>query len=425
MRLQLRAKRTLIAKLIFVAVVVWQYTRVDQAVSQGDNSNIETTLQSTGEAFDIFDDSKIQQFNNSEGFDTKPAPSLNASHVGKDVEKILIIATAPIDYGHTLALWTHLECVTNGIDRVIIAAPDSYWSKGIVELVVNKFLLAVEDSNATRTYPPIETVFYLNNRYDIGLWCDGITHHLGYQFNGTDVPDDAKLPAIFLINDSAQSLRPYDSLTRKITRWALHEQREGASPDDLGVKITSLNGLLYQRNRGVRHHGRPGGSGFYWIESVYRGFTPHALPKFWRHSCRKMYLKNRVPCKTAGDRKRCIVDAYEKGLADWFSHEEIDAMFPSYRPLEWDIIVTKEYEKAHGDVQGYPYDQWLTGRGWHQYLGRMWNFPMKKVGKARNMRPNMCTLLMEDRKWLEELPYPGIEILQTYRAEMAESLQDL
>ena len=90
---------------------------------------------------------------------------------GAPIETVLIIATVPYSANHVMALWTQLECVTDGIDRVLISAPDTTWSKEIIAHVIKLF---TQLSNST-TFR-LEAAFHLNNRYDVGLWCDGIDY---------------------------------------------------------------------------------------------------------------------------------------------------------------------------------------------------------------------------------------------------------
>lgn len=276
------------------------------------------------------------------------------NHIGAtaDLETILIIATVPYTAEHVMALWTHLECVTSGIDRVLISAPDTDWSKEIVSSVISQFkelqrssLMGANSDTAERSDEAtnnnminIEAAYYTNNRYDVGLWCDMIGLHLG--FDGQHFPTGntsvangggARRRAIFLTNDSSVAIRRYESLINKIVVSAQMEQQQekmgnNNETQQHNVKLVSLNGNLVAPNTDTKN---------YWVESVYRGLTPNAIPTFYQHSCVPEAAR---ACKglTGNGKKRCIVNRYEMSLADSFHHLEVDAMYPTYLPAEWD-----------------------------------------------------------------------------------------
>lgn len=170
----------------------------------------------------------------------------------------------------------------------------------------------------------LEAAFYTNNRYDVGLWCDGLRLHLG--FDGDHFPEHATaVPrAVFLINDSSVSLRRYTSLTDRIVTSAKKEQTNHNTGNDT-VKLVSLNGNLVQ----------PGRTKYYWVESVYRGLTPNGVSTFFQHSCTPEAGRACAE-KTGNSKKQCIVKRYEMSLADSFSPAHVEAMYPTYLPKEWD-----------------------------------------------------------------------------------------
>jgi hypothetical protein len=55
------------------------------------------------------------------------------------IETVLIVATAPYTADHAMALWTHLECTTEGIDKILISAPNTPWSRDIIATIVTQF----------------------------------------------------------------------------------------------------------------------------------------------------------------------------------------------------------------------------------------------------------------------------------------------
>jgi len=159
-------------------------------------------------------------------------PHLISSNVpgGMQVNTTLIIATVPRDEDHARALWSHLECLTERIDRVLVAAPDVDWSRNIVEAIVQDFMLAAAINQ--RSVPIIETVYFDNNRYDVGLWCDALA----------TVP---KNQATFLVNDSAFSRINFNNLTERVVRATKQEhigQLTNVSSSTMSPKLLSLNG---------------------------------------------------------------------------------------------------------------------------------------------------------------------------------------
>ncbi len=233
----------------------------------------------------------------------------------KVINTVLIIATVPYSADHVMALWTQLECVTSGIDRVLISAPDTSWSKEIIAHVIKRF---TQLSNTTAFH--LEAVFNLNNRYDVGLWCDGIDH-INARNTSTAVPR-----AMFLINDSAAALSRYDALTNRTVHATQIEQLNETNKYEKGsLKLISLNGDL----------STPGRNKYFWVESVYRGLTPDGASIFYKHSCS---AKQRRACvgKRGIAAKDCIVDRFEHTLTRSYSPLDLKIMFPSFPPEEWE-----------------------------------------------------------------------------------------
>ena len=166
------------------------------------------------------------------------------------VETTLIVATVPYDRIHAKALWSHLECLTDKIDRVLLAAPDVEWSRRIVETIKANFMLQAATNR--KSVPIIEPLYFDNNRYDVGLWCDALTHYgyspNDYNSNSSSSSNSSTPQAIFLINDSAITRRNYNNLTERIIGATMQEQEEkhdGQSTNietETSLKLLSLNG---------------------------------------------------------------------------------------------------------------------------------------------------------------------------------------
>ncbi len=178
------------------------------------------------------------------------APTFNAystssaTNDNKGIETVLIIATAPYSANLVMALWTQLECLTDGIDRELISAPDTSWSREIIAQVIYRFTQLSNTTSFTS-----EAVFNPNNRYDVGLWCDGLDHVNAARNTSSGVPR-----AVFLINDSAAALRRYDALTNRIVNATHIEQLNNATriehlnaTNNNGgtTKLISLNGEIH------------------------------------------------------------------------------------------------------------------------------------------------------------------------------------
>ena len=173
-----------------------------------------------------------------------------------------------------------MECVTESIDKILISAPDTEWSKNVIEAVLSRF----KELAGTISFD-LETAYYTNNRYDVGLWCDGLRLHFGFDGNrfpkvinnvtSSSLSSANKPRAIFLINDSSVSLRPYNLLTEKTVKAAQieHVMQQRNQSTEGSIKLISLSGRLVDEHI------------LTWVESVYRGFTPQGLPTFWKQSC--------------------------------------------------------------------------------------------------------------------------------------------
>ena len=364
------------------------------------------------------------------------------------VSTAMIIATVPYDQVHAMALWSHLECLTGGVDRVLIAAPDAVWSKVIVESIKSEFVIRRAEASGLSHFerlPVIEAGYYRNNRYDAGLWCDGLRFGFGYGYEGraddadsaaggatanttiagdtrrTDKPlVDPIADAIFIVNDSAMSMRRYDNLTMRIVDSTRHElYTPNFNSSKTHPRLLSLNGR-FDDFKSARPY-----NVYNWVESVYRGMTPKGLEAFYRHTCLPQSFRKCLHF-AVDHRKRCIVNYFEKQLATsaFDIQTEVDAMYPSYWPYtagtfpsfgpDWNG--TAESERLEGFWSA---DQWIDSRKFFAYLKSEWGFPFKKV-KRLKWETGRCNSLVADG-FLGTLPYPNVVSLAEYKEEMAES----
>lgn len=112
----------------------------------------------------------------------------------------MVIAAVPKDKNHAVALWTELECLTAGLDLVVLSVPD--WSQDLVEQIASQ---AREKLGLN-----VVTKYNVNDRYDVGLWCDGLSDIKGsFKKNETS---NFKEETILLLNDSVYALRPFTGI---------------------------------------------------------------------------------------------------------------------------------------------------------------------------------------------------------------------
>jgi hypothetical protein len=244
---------------------------------------------------------------------------------------VQILSTVPWDDRHVVALWSELECWSKDVDDIVISAPK--WSLDIIHSVVSEARKRIPhlSPNATEKIS-IETEFHVNDRYDVGLWCDALQGVLkkGHSYEN-----------IVLLNDSVFALREF--------RGVLDAIRSS----DGRVSMASLS------------YSRLGGD---WLESVFRAFSRDALDTFMNHSCVPSNHESFCPKrKSAQKRKRCIVEHHEIGMAGKFRPDQVLGLYPSDVPKEmWTTRPNVTW------VVHVPY--------WRNVLVERMGFPAAKVG---------------------------------------------
>jgi hypothetical protein len=106
----------------------------------------------------------------------KPYLQLNAT--SNNVTSItttttMIIATYPSTEVRLNAIYSHLKCLSEGVDKIIVSAPD--WSHD----VMSNFSMHIQSRLSHEIYKKITFQFYINDRYDAGLWCDALDDEMG------------------------------------------------------------------------------------------------------------------------------------------------------------------------------------------------------------------------------------------------------
>jgi hypothetical protein len=193
-------------------------------------------------------------------------------------KRVLIIAAVPRERTHLVSLWSELECFTGTITHVIISAPD--WGDVYIERVVQlakKYIPKFANGQVT-----IEARYYLNNRYDVGLWCDAIQQlPLG------------SYDEYALINDSVFALREFTGILDNLERQK--------------VQMTSLSysyTAKWFKGYGPEEH---------WMESIFRGFDNDGIKIFRDHSC--VAEDHPFFCPEQQNNKACIINNFEHDLA--------------------------------------------------------------------------------------------------------------
>lgn len=249
----------------------------------------------------------------------------------------LIIATTPRTSRNFVALWTLLECLTFGVDRVVLATSHTYYDSEIENIATEarqKLMLN------------IKVYYFINDRYDVGLWCDAISV---LQIKGV----------VYLLNDSVFALRVFKHMHVAVTTLL----KSKTAPVVLAMAGSNTMGDGYD--------------GALWIESYYRGFSPMALQTFVNYSCSVAATKNVQHCQTKVrakfKKKRCIVDYHEIGLSRQY---ETDTVYHLYTADEQDP--DKRAKRKTKQMWNQNYDIW------HKLVSNE-GFPLAKVNQQNQI----------------------------------------
>lgn len=268
--------------------------------------------------------------------------------------RVLIIATVPKDARRVATLWTELECFTIDVHKVIVTAPIERQDK------------VAKICNAAKTTIPhfadgtveLEARYFVNDRYDVGLWCDALD-----QISGDDSYDEYGL-----LNDSVFALRQHSKVFDALQSRNL----------DLSSMSYSYSAKYFQEY-GPEH---------FWVESVYRGMNQNGLQTFQNYSC----VPREHPFFCANDtsderRKACIINNFEHDLAAQYAKrkmggnktvsERVGGLFLADAPSS--LIFNKHSGKT-----------WATNLAYWKTLTEDEGFPMVK-SKRTNIIPDSDT----------------------------------
>lgn len=256
----------------------------------------------------------------------------NGETISRTKKRLLVVSAAPTDERHILALWSELECFTENVDKVIISAPT--WGEAAIREVIRQAKLSIPRFVSGET--SLESEFYINDRYDVGLWCDVLEN----QQNLDDYDEFA------LLNDSIFALRQFSGVL-----------------DVLDEKNVSMSSLSYSFSA---PHFKSYGPQHFWLESVFRGFDRPGIDVFMKHSCVPATHPFFCPKKKKAW-KACIITNFEQGMSQQFSREQVAGLFPTDVPFE---MITKDRWNFRSWIQHVPF--------WRILVEKM-GFPAAKV----------------------------------------------
>lgn len=331
MRVRFLLSRYLVGVLVLCAICV-QFSLLLRSLHPSLSMAIDSTRGDIGQSISRSTELAVERSNyssNAPNFIGNSNSIGSSNSTGKAVQ---ILASVPWDKRHVISLWTELECFTKDVNTIVISAPE--WASDIIGTVVNEARTRIPHlSNATTGTTTIEAQFFVNDRYDAGLWCDALHSVLKR--------DDDQYDYFVLLNDSIFALREFRGVLT-----ALRSSR------NKNLSMTSLNA-------GVDAEGQV------WLESVFRSFSKEGLTKYLSHSCvpsdHQSFCRNK---KLTWVRKRCIVDHHEIAMARQFPPDQVVGLYPSDVP------------KQMWGTKSYP--TWVNHAPYWRKLKKM-GFPAAKV----------------------------------------------
>eukprot|EP00536_Pseudo-nitzschia_multiseries_P016651 jgi/Psemu1/69933/estExt_Genemark1.C_11880002 len=271
---------------------------------------------------------------------------------GTKRRRVLVMTAVPRGKRHVIALWSQLECFTGGVDHVVLVSP--IWSKELTTQIVDRAKVAIprfRDGDVS-----LRTEYVVNDRYDVGLWCDAITSLETEDFD-----------EFGLLNDSVFALRPFSGVF-----------------DALSNKNVSLSSLSYSYS--PKNFEGEDGPQHFWLESVFRGFTREGMDIFRRHSC--VPADHPFFCPEETENKGCIVNNFEHDLAIEYPCEKVYGIYPSDAPKSF---LEKNRHRT-----------WARNKPYWRALKTDANFPVAKVKESQLNQRNMMGNLAECTKHYNE-----------------------
>jgi len=282
------------------------------------------------------------------------------------MKKILTLILASFFDNHlkNIAIWSQLECLCSKFEKIIISAPVEH-----KENVTN--LIKDVQKSMPETYSKILTSFHINDRYDTGLWCDGLA-----SMNKNTSSQFGKVKKSFLLsNDSLLILKKMDYIPNLMK--------------DSNKDLISLNYWDTEENS-------------FWVESPFRIFSENGIQLFNQNICNLGKINWRKHCphlkKYKGHwhsdkfKKRCIVEKTEIDVAFHFERVKVDGIYPGYA----------KYRKIRRD--GRKYKNWAEDYRTWKNMKDNYDFPVIKVTKEHLINEFFDATKKEEKICLSLLP---------------------
>ena len=308
----------------------------------------------------------------------------------------LVLAAAPRGPRYATALWTQLECFVDPLkyDSIVVVTPT--WAYDVTTQIVDKARATiphfdrrragvVKEEETTRinqhssTLPVdsnnkianVSVLAKVNDRYDVGLWCDALDEILPPFYNSSDHSQDT----FVLSNDSIFALRHFAAILDELVARNL--------------SLTSLNYHLAKNESSTdkepSDRSNPKDNPDYdWVESVLRGFSASGMQRYRDYACRLPpdhdYFCPHLQSKIK--KKRCIVEHFEIAIAKLYPASQVMGLFPSD---------TSTPHPRWGST-------WVSNQVfWNDVLLQQYQFPA-----AKTKNPRMIVNLTRDHPLLQE-----------------------
>ena len=307
---------------------------------------------------------------------------------------LMIIAAYPSSAVRLEATWSQLECFAPHFDRVVISAPVE--SRSIIER-----LLAAVDERLPSVGQKATARYYVNDRYDAGLWCDALLKEGYLRPNG----GHNQLSWARLVRQYVGGTSAYDRFLL-INDSMMAVEHTNMFLEALAAKNASLVSLNYWGDKAAGYRNVTDRKK-YWLESPLRAFDLAgvqvyadkicALPTIhWRQHCKHMWT-TMYGSGNEFRKKRCIVEHTEMTVVDHYNLEKVHGLFPGH-----------DGERHWNDQMGLEeLGQWGKNYTYWTHL-RKEGFPALKNSdpeafeQARRERPRdvkRCTSKLPARLW--------------------------
>jgi len=228
---------------------------------------------------------------------------------------LMVIAVYPNSPFKYDVIWSQLECFAGAFDRIIISAPREFTEKVTQFVKEVKHALPELDSR-------LDAEFYVNNRYDFGLWCDALIKGNALKKvaakNGKEVTyvgGHSQYNRFLLINDSMMAVKKSNEFLEAL----IEKNASLISLSYWGDKEQQMQHNAENNSTNNYHHATTN----YWLESPLRAFSLEGIQIYADTICAlpEIKLKRDCPHFFSNEKtsklsykkkiKRCIVEKSE------------------------------------------------------------------------------------------------------------------